>query len=139
MNLRVFFLFFILLLSVYQDFPLVNVFGKIARSPIVFLTPLLLLYLLKNSKIQISVYTKYLTFYILYLIIITIIYLLWIFIIYKQEALKTFNFIILWMTIHGVGTNLVPLIFKQVQLTKKQIIGFKNLPFNCKLLFIRCL
>ncbi len=49
--------------------------------------------------------------------------LLWIFIIYKQEALKTFNFIILWMTIHGVGTNIIPLFFKQVQLTKKQIFG----------------
>ena len=84
MNLRSFFLFFILILSVYQDFPLVNVFGEIARSPIVFLTPLLLLYLLKNSKIQISVYTKYLIFYILYLIIITIIYLLWIFITKQQ-------------------------------------------------------
>lgn len=94
MNLRSFFLFVILLISVYQDFPLVNVFGEIARSPMVFLTPLLLLYLLKNSKIQISVYTKYLIFYILYLITITTIYLLWVLITKQQLSFLGENIII---------------------------------------------
>lgn len=94
MNLRNVFLFFILLISVYQDFPLVNVFGEIARSPMVFLTPLLLLYLLKNSKIQISVYTKYLIFYILYLITITTIYLLWVLITKQQLSFLGENIII---------------------------------------------
>ena len=94
MNLRSVFLFFILLISVYQDFPLVNVFGEIARSPMVFLTPLLLLYLLKNSKIQISVYTKYLIFYILYLITITTIYLLWVLITKQQLSFLGENIII---------------------------------------------
>mgnify|MGYP006095017107 CR=1 FL=1 len=85
MLLRTIFLFCLLLVSVYQDFPLVNYFGEIARSPIVFLTPLFLIYILKNKKIEISFYTKYFIFYILYLILVTIVHVLWI-VIFKQEV-----------------------------------------------------
>ena len=68
-------LFIILLLAIYQDFPLVNVFGEIARSPIVFLTLPMLLYLLIHQKLILSKYTRYFMYYILYLILITLIFL----------------------------------------------------------------
>ena len=78
-NVKTLVFFFLLLLAIYQDFPLVNVFGEIARSPIIFLTPLMLLYLLMLQKITISSYAKYFIYYILYLILITLLYLVIVF------------------------------------------------------------
>lgn len=66
-----FFLFVVIFCSIYQDFPLVNFFGEIARSPIVFLTPLMLFSFLFWRKIYFSFYSKNFLLYISYLIIIS--------------------------------------------------------------------
>ena len=74
-NVKTIIIFFILLLAIYQDFPLVNVFGEIARSPIVFLIPPMLYYIFSFQKIKISKYTRYFIYYLFYLVLVTIIYL----------------------------------------------------------------
>jgi hypothetical protein len=84
MKLREIFLFIILLFTVYQDFPLKNVFGEIARSPIVFCLPIFGLYFVLNPKIKLSQYSKYFLLYILYIIVVTLIHLFFL-IITNQE------------------------------------------------------
>jgi hypothetical protein len=67
--------FIVLILAIYQDFPLVNVFGEIARSPIIFLTIPMLLYVLGQQKLVLSKYTRYIIYYIIYLILISLVFL----------------------------------------------------------------
>lgn len=67
--------FIVLLLALYQDFPLVNVFGEIARSPIIFLTIPMLIYILMHQKLTLSKYMRYFIYYILYVFIVTIIFI----------------------------------------------------------------
>ena len=85
MNLKTIFLFFVLLVTVYQDFPLINKFGEIARSPVIFFTPLMLIYIFQKSTINISKYTKYFFLYVLFLIMITIVHVIWI-VVTKREV-----------------------------------------------------
>ena len=68
-------LFGILFLAIYQDFPLVTVFGEIARSPIIFVIPIMLIYLMSFKKIMVSKYMEYFIYYVLYLIIISLIFI----------------------------------------------------------------
>lgn len=89
MNIRIFALFFVLLISIYQDFPLINYFGEIARTPVIFVTPFLLLYFLKNKKIYVSEYSKIFIIYILYLILISCIYT--IFVVLKKQTIYIFD------------------------------------------------
>ena len=74
MKVKVIILTLILLLTTYQDFPLVNYFGEIARTPIIFLTPFFLGYLFLNRKLNISNYTKEYLIYIIYIIFISLVY-----------------------------------------------------------------
>jgi len=67
--------FVVLLLALYQDFPLVNIFGEIARSPIIFLTLPMLIYILMHQKLILSKYTRYFMYYILYALIISLIFI----------------------------------------------------------------
>lgn len=67
--------FVVLLLALYQDFPLVNIFGEIARSPIIFLTIPMLIYILMHQKLILSKYTRYFMYYILYALIISLIFI----------------------------------------------------------------
>jgi len=67
--------FVVLLLALYQDFPLVNIFGEIARSPIIFLTLPMLIYILMHEKLILSKYTRYFMYYILYALIISLIFI----------------------------------------------------------------
>ncbi|MDQ1168097.1 hypothetical protein [Flavobacterium sp. SORGH_AS_0622] len=67
--------FVVLLLALYQDFPLVNIFGEIARSPIIFLTIPMLIYILMHQKLILSKYTRYFMYYILYVLIISLIFI----------------------------------------------------------------
>lgn len=67
--------FIVLLMAMYQDFPLVNIFGEIARSPIVFFTLPMLLYLLMHQKLIFSKYTRYFIYYLFYLILLSVIFL----------------------------------------------------------------
>lgn len=62
-------------MAIYQDFPLVNVFGEIARSPIVFIALPILVYLVLQSKVVLSRYTQYYLLYVAYLILISLIFL----------------------------------------------------------------
>jgi hypothetical protein len=68
-------LFGILFLAIYQDFPLVAVFGEIARSPIIFVIPLMLIYLMSLKKIMVSNYTEYFIYYVLYLMFISLVFI----------------------------------------------------------------
>jgi hypothetical protein len=68
-------LFGILFLAIYQDFPLVTVFGEIARSPIIFVIPLMLVYLMSLKKIMVSNYTEYFIYYVLYLMLISLFFI----------------------------------------------------------------
>ena len=67
-------LFIVLFSSVYQNFPLVERLGEIARSPIIFTVPLMLVVLFNNSKLFISKHTKQFGAYIMYLVLISILY-----------------------------------------------------------------
>lgn len=67
--------FIVLLLAIYQDFPLVKMFGEIARSPIIFLTIPMLVYLLMHQKLVLSKYTRYFIWYLCYVILISLIFL----------------------------------------------------------------
>jgi hypothetical protein len=75
------YLSFLLVLTVYQDFPLVNMIGEIGRSPIILLLPLFVFceiaMLAKHKRVMHgSVLQKYLLGFILYLSFISILYLL---------------------------------------------------------------
>lgn len=59
------FFLMILFLATYQDSPLMNNFGEIARSPVVFFSPFMLIYILSHKKI---IFSKYLSYWISYLI-----------------------------------------------------------------------
>lgn len=75
------YLVFLLLLTVYQDFPLVNVIGEIGRSPIVLLLPLFVVceaaMLAKHKRVMHgSKLQRYLLFFIVYLSFISVAYVL---------------------------------------------------------------
>ena len=75
MKLKAFIIFIVLLASIYQDFPMVNVFGELARTPIVFMSIPMGIYLLFCGKIYISKYNSYLILYLAYLVLISVFYL----------------------------------------------------------------
>lgn len=96
-------LFFLMILffATYQDFPLVNNFGEIARSPIVFVAPFMLVYILSHKKIVISKYLSYWIGYILYLFVLSIacLYLVKIingsiYVFYENLAIKTLKMLV---------------------------------------------
>jgi hypothetical protein len=71
----------LLVLTVYQDFPLVNRIGEIGRSPIIVLFPLFIFceiaMLAKYKKLMLaSKLQKYLLAFILYLSFVSIVYVL---------------------------------------------------------------
>jgi hypothetical protein len=76
-----FYLCILLVLTVYQDFPLVNMIGEIGRSPIIVLFPLFIFceiaMLAKYKKVMLtSKLQKYLLAFILYLSFVSIVYVL---------------------------------------------------------------
>lgn len=71
----IFFIFFLIFFALYQDFPLVAYFGEIARSPIVFLCPLLLIFIFSQKKILVNQSLRIFSYYIIYLWVISLIYL----------------------------------------------------------------
>ena len=111
MNLRMLILFLVLLLGIYQDFPLVNTFGEIARSPIVFMMPFFILYFLCKKKIIISSYSKVFIIYIVYLMIISLIYS--IFLIIKNKSLFIFEENILIKNVKMLSYPVCALLFYQ--------------------------
>ena len=95
------FFFMILLLATYQDFPLMNNFGEIARSPIVFFSPLMLIYILSHKKIIFSKYLSYWINYLIYLFFISLFCLYIIkelngslFVFYENLLIKTFKMLV---------------------------------------------
>ncbi|MDG1329709.1 MAG: hypothetical protein P8P27_05665 [Flavobacteriaceae bacterium] len=81
--------FLVLLSSIYQDFPLINTYGELARSPVVFFTPFMLMYLGLFKRIFISQYVKVFMLYIAYLIVISVIFT--VFFILRVEAFSLFE------------------------------------------------
>ena len=94
MNLKTVIIFIFLIATIYQDFPLVNWFGEIARSPIFIITPLMMFYLLLKKKVKITFYTKCFILYIIYIYIITLCNLLWLFIVENKVYVLNENIII---------------------------------------------
>ncbi len=111
MKVRELILFFVLLMAVYQDFPFVNYFGEIARSPIVFLTPFLVLYLFSEKKITLTDYTKNYGTYILYLVLVSLIYTTYI--LFKNKSIYVYDQNILVKNIKMVIYPLCSLVFYQ--------------------------
>jgi len=85
MKLKVIVIFIVLFASVYQDFPLVNVFGELARTPIVFMSIPMGIYLLFSNKVYISKYNSYMILYLIYLAVISVAYVSFV-IIYTDSA-----------------------------------------------------
>lgn len=106
-------LFFILLLflATYQDFPLMNVFGEIARSPMVFCAPFMLLYILAHKKIIISKNLSYWIYYVLYVILLSFIYLIIVY--YLNNSLEVFYENLIVKTLKMSVYPLVGIIFYQ--------------------------
>src|SRR5690606_34982484 len=115
--LKTILLFFILMISIYQDFPLVNYFGEIARSPIIFIFPFMLFYLVKDGKWILSKYSKYFTLYILYLILITVVHVAWL-LISKQKLVF-------------IGENII---IKSIKMLAYPIVAFVFYEFVKKIL-----
>lgn len=74
-NKQVILYFFIILCAIYQDSPLFNLLGEIGKSPVILLSPLMLLYLMSHKQLMLSKYVVYFIKYILYLFLITLIFL----------------------------------------------------------------
>lgn len=107
--------FIVILLAIYQDFPLVNTFGELARSPIVFITVPMLVYLLLQSKIVFSKYTLYYIYYIGYLGILSLLFLPLVY--YYNESFVVLRENIVIKSIKLLTYPLVILIFYQFILT----------------------
>jgi hypothetical protein len=75
MKVKVFFISIFLLFTIYQDCPLINVFGEIARTPIFLLSLPMLIYIFSFKDVMISKYMKYMVYYFMYLIAVAMIYL----------------------------------------------------------------
>lgn len=95
--MRVFILTIIILLAHYQDFFAFKYFGEIAKSPIIFLTPLFLVYELlnlKNNKIRISKYQSYLILYLSLLCFLSVIYVVIVYVKYGTLLFLEENIIV---------------------------------------------
>jgi len=127
MKLKVIILCIILILITYQDFPLVNYFGEIARSPIFFLTPFFLGYLLLFKKLNISNYIKTYLVYLAYLILISAIYT--IIIIVKNQSVYILEENILIKNIKMLAYPITAILFYQFIYTLfyKKKLSFNNL------------
>lgn len=86
-------LILILFCTFYQDFPLVNVFGEIARTPIFLLVVPMLIYIFSFKKVVVSSYTKYFIYYLIYLFVVSGIYLLYIIIVNQKIEFLNENII----------------------------------------------
>lgn len=84
MKLKIAVIFIVFMASIYQDFPLVNMLGELARTPVVFLSIPMGIYLLFSDKIYISKYNIYLILYLIYLGFISVFYLS--FLILKEDT-----------------------------------------------------
>ncbi|WP_138754127.1 hypothetical protein [Paenibacillus sinopodophylli] len=131
----------LLVLTVYQDFPLVNMIGEIGRSPIILLLPLFVFceigLLAKHKRVvHGSMLQKYVFGFILYLSIITVFYLLVQFLqgsySYGSESLlgKGIKVLIYFV--------LILLYIRHMQLVFSQIVSFKML-YGCFLAVVTLL
>lgn len=111
-QLKYIFSFLILLfLATYQDFPLMNVFGEIARSPVIFFSPLMLLYIFSHQKIIVSKNLSYWMYYVLYIIAISIVYLGVVY--YINDSMEVFYENLIIKTLKMSAYPIVGIIFYQ--------------------------
>ncbi|HUH24998.1 MAG TPA: hypothetical protein VLY87_00085, partial [Flavobacterium sp.] len=75
LNKQVFVYLIVLFAAIYQDFPLFNYIGEIGRSPMILLSPFMLIYILSNKNIVLSKYVVYFIKFILYCFLISLIFL----------------------------------------------------------------
>lgn len=75
LNKQVFIYLIVLFAAIYQDFPLFNLIGEIGKSPMVLLSPLMLLYILSNRTVKLSGYAVHFMKYIVYCFLISLIFL----------------------------------------------------------------
>lgn len=105
MNKTALLLLLLLFCTFYQDFPLVNFFGEIARTPIFIVVPPMLFYLLSFKRLVLSNYTKYFIYYILYLFVISAIHL-----IYLVLSEQTFTFLRENIILKTIKMSIYPII-----------------------------
>ena len=74
LNKQVFVYLIVLFAAIYQDFPLYNLVGELGRSPMVLLTPFMLVYIFSNKNIKLSSYTIHFIKFILYCFLISLIF-----------------------------------------------------------------
>jgi len=108
-NITLIIIFILIFLMLYQDLPLVNTFGELARSPIVFVCPFLLLYLLSFKKTTISFNSLSLLVYTIVIFFISILYAIIIYI--KNDSLIVFNENIILKAIKMSMYPIIALIF----------------------------
>ncbi|HLV50397.1 MAG TPA: hypothetical protein VKY44_00410 [Flavobacterium sp.] len=75
LNKQVFIYLIVLFAAIYQDFPLFNLIGEIGKSPMILLSPLMLVYILSNRTLKLSNYAIHFAKYILYCFLISLIFL----------------------------------------------------------------
>lgn len=111
-QLKYIFSFLVLLfLATYQDFPLMNVFGEIARSPVVFCSPFMLLYIFSHKKILLSKNLSYWIYYVLYVIFLSVIYLFVVY--YLNDSIEVFYENLIVKTLKMSVYPIVGIIFYQ--------------------------
>src|SRR5690606_7112919 len=74
LNKQVFIYLIVLFAAIYQDFPLYNLVGELGRSPMVLLTPFMLVYIFSTKNIKLSSYTIHFIRFILYCFLISLIF-----------------------------------------------------------------
>lgn len=107
----IFFFLMLLFLATYQDFPMMNVFGEIARSPVIFCTPFMLVYIFAHQRIIISKNLSYWIYYVLYVLLISIAYLVIVY--YLNNSIEVFYENLIIKTLKMSAYPIVGIIFYQ--------------------------
>ena len=135
------YLIILLILTVYQDFPLVNIIGEIGRSPIILLVPLFIFceiaMLSKYKKLMnVTKLQKYLFAFIIYLSFISMVYIL---IQFLQGNYSFASENLLGKSIKVLTYFVVILLYvRHMQLVFTRINSFKLL-YNCFLVVLSLL
>lgn len=93
-NKQVIIYFIVLFAAIYQDFPLYNYIGEIGRSPIILLTPFMLVYIFSNKSIKISKYVEAFIKYLLYCFLVSLIFIIITYIHYESFVVLDENIIL---------------------------------------------
>ena len=94
LNKQVIIYLIVIFAAIYQDFPLHNLVGEIGKSPVILLTPFMLVYILSNKTIKFSNYSIDFLKYLLYTILISVVFLVISYVHYETLVVLDENIII---------------------------------------------